>query len=735
MKKHIVLRTLFVSFFLLCATTMAFPQTPFLWEQTNGPEGGGVQSLAINSQGDIFASAEMAGVFRSTDNGENWSPVNNHENGLDSDLFGGGKLALHPDGTLFFANGSRIFRSTNNGDYWTLTNFFFAGYGATSMVIRSDGVIFVGTGANGVVRSDDKGDSWQKIPGLGDVYVGTLALGPSGAVYAGTQNGVYLSMDGNTWAPSGLEGTVVRGLGVKPDGRLFVGTADGNVWHYDNSGWTAVPLPTVVTSFAFHQSGAAFAGGVQNGGVWRSIDNGDSWTCVGLGQHSNDIANGVRSVYAFGINSSGDIFAATGDGVFRSQDHGSTWALLARGMRATTVRSLLGTAQGSVLAGTDRESIFRSGDKGGNWTRVAPNLIDDCWSFWSMATNSSGQLFAVYSGGPVTSSDDGNSWQPMDSVPCPVGDCYRLAVAVDSSDRIYVAGREYVARSSDNGVSWELLALTGDCFGSMAISPNGTIFVGTIPQCGGAKRGLFRSTDDGLSFQLVGFKDDYYIKSIAINSSAHVFVATAEGVERSTDNGSSWDRVRDLDGEKSIAINSEDRVFVGLLGGGVISSTDSGNTWTELNDGLTQTNVHALGFDSEGYLYAGTWGGGVWRSTETTFLVKTVAIDIKPGTYPNTINLGSNGTAPVAILSSETFDATTIDPLTVTLAGANVRLKGKGTPMSSFEDINKDGRLDLLVHVETEALELTDTSTEAVLEGKTFSGRRIKGTDTVKVVP
>ena len=69
-----------------------------------------------------------------------------------------------------------------------------------------------------------------------------------------------------------------------------------------------------------------------------------------------------------------------------------------------------------------------------------------------------------------------------------------------------------------------------------------------------------------------------------------------------------------------------------------------------------------------------------------------VDIDIKPGSDPNSINLGSNGNVPVAILSSADFDATTVDPYTVTLAGAEVSLKGKAqTPMASVEDVNGDG--------------------------------------------
>lgn len=111
-----------------------------------------------------------------------------------------------------------------------------------------------------------------------------------------------------------------------------------------------------------------------------------------------------------------------------------------------------------------------------------------------------------------------------------------------------------------------------------------------------------------------------------------------------------------------------------------------------------------------------------------------VRIDIKPGSFPNSINLGTGGTIPIAILSRPGFDATTVDPTTVTLAGAEVKLKGKGTPMAEQEDVNGDGLPDLVVHVETEALQLSDGDTVAVLEGETFSGSQVMGADSVRVV-
>ena len=44
----------------------------------------------------------------------------------------------------------------------------------------------------------------------------------------------------------------------------------------------------------------------------------------------------------------------------------------------------------------------------------------------------------------------------------------------------------------------------------------------------------------------------------------------------------------------------------------------------------------------------------------------------------------------VAIFSTASFDAGTIDPTTITLASAPVRLKGKGTPMAAIEDVNNN---------------------------------------------
>ena len=139
--------------------------------------------------------------------------------------------------------------------------------------------------------------------------------------------------------------------------------------------------------------------------------------------------------------------------------------------------------------------------------------------------------------------------------------------------------------------------------------------------------------------------------------------------------------------------------------------------------------------DSDGW--TATFSGIAHLSTIVGLIPESiqVPIDIKPGSFPNSINLGSNGTVPVAILSRSDFDATTVIPTSIELAGSSVALKGKGTPMASEQDVNGDGLIDLVVHVNTEALTLSDGDVSAVLIGETYDGYQIIGSDSVRIVP
>jgi murein DD-endopeptidase MepM/ murein hydrolase activator NlpD len=112
-----------------------------------------------------------------------------------------------------------------------------------------------------------------------------------------------------------------------------------------------------------------------------------------------------------------------------------------------------------------------------------------------------------------------------------------------------------------------------------------------------------------------------------------------------------------------------------------------------------------------------------------------IAIDIKPDSYPNSINSGAQGFLPVAILTTSSFDASTVDPVTLKLAGVGVQAKGKSENLGVLQDVDVDGDLDLVVHFKIDELGLAEGINKLKLIGYTYEGVLIKGSDSVRVVP
>jgi hypothetical protein len=108
-----------------------------------------------------------------------------------------------------------------------------------------------------------------------------------------------------------------------------------------------------------------------------------------------------------------------------------------------------------------------------------------------------------------------------------------------------------------------------------------------------------------------------------------------------------------------------------------------------------------------------------------------VAIDIKPGSFPNSINPDAKGVIPVAILSTDSFDATDVDPLSVRFGhnGATVVHKA-----GHVEDVNNDGILDLILHFDTEATGVREGDVVISLIGWTYTGQFIQGSDSIVIV-
>lgn len=129
-----------------------------------------------------------------------------------------------------------------------------------------------------------------------------------------------------------------------------------------------------------------------------------------------------------------------------------------------------------------------------------------------------------------------------------------------------------------------------------------------------------------------------------------------------------------------------------------------------------------------------------------------VAIDIKPGSDQNSINLGSKGKGkaatsnakiPVALFSTEDFDATLVDVSTVTLGDLEMEdtpvvLKKNGEYQAAAEDVDGDGLMDMVFHFARATLlangDVTEASEYLYLTGSLVDGPDIEGMDAVRVI-
>jgi hypothetical protein len=145
------------------------------------------------------------------------------------------------------------------------------------------------------------------------------------------------------------------------------------------------------------------------------------------------------------------------------------------------------------------------------------------------------------------------------------------------------------------------------------------------------------------------------------------------------------------------------------------------------------TIIASIDTDGDGDYDAARQATVVWKKSSTT----NVKIDIKPLGEPNSINcLNQNGVITVAILTTDDFDATTVDHTTVLFEGAEETHidKKTGLPRRHEEDVDNDGDLDLVFHFRFGDTDLRCDSTEGMLTGKTTSGRTVQGTDRVRMV-
>ncbi|MCB0130398.1 MAG: PKD domain-containing protein, partial [Caldilineaceae bacterium] len=101
-----------------------------------------------------------------------------------------------------------------------------------------------------------------------------------------------------------------------------------------------------------------------------------------------------------------------------------------------------------------------------------------------------------------------------------------------------------------------------------------------------------------------------------------------------------------------------------------------------------------------------------------------VTIEIKPGEGATPINVRSKGVIPVTVFTTDEFDAMAVDPATLRFGPDGAQIAHKH---GHLQDVNDDGRLDLLVHFATQESGIACGDTEAALYGATHAGQEFAG--------
>jgi photosystem II stability/assembly factor-like uncharacterized protein len=379
----------------------------------------------------VFVGTDSAGVFLSKNNGASWTPVNSGLNNLEINTLAGNGRNLYA-GT----NGGGIYVSTDNGNNWSQMNS-----GLTNKVVNSIGFegkeIFAGTNGSGIFLYNG---SWTSInDGLSATEI-TSFISNGDNLFVGTKGGgVFLSMDeGDNWTieNSGLTNLNVQALTMKGN-YLFAGTSGGGIfrstdnganWEAVNSGVNEKNIRCLASNHSFIFAGTDYPPNApqiltpQSMEIWadsvciyRSSDNGNSWTIVDSG------AIYFSSILTVDSN----IFAVRFFGyLLYSSDNGTSWAISDSGLsvitnpfqqQPTPIAPFLVASCGSNLFAGTKNGMYISNNMGVSWSHIKSNL--NSVSSFAVKQNN---IFAysindintdnVYPDGVYLSTDNGTSW-------------------------------------------------------------------------------------------------------------------------------------------------------------------------------------------------------------------------------------------------------------------------------------------------------------------------------------
>jgi photosystem II stability/assembly factor-like uncharacterized protein len=505
---------------------------------------------AAGGEEEVAMGPWMGVVQHTTDGGLNWTDLLTMTDGFLNDL------VINPiTPTTVYASGwdgsqGCIYRSTNGVNFSEV--YTVADAWVPNLAINPLTPTIVYAGVEGtqtaVLRSTDGGLNWTEV--LTDPLVSRpyLAVDPPNTIYAMDRykRTVYSSTvggDPGTWNPTA----------DRPDG-----------WHAND---LAIELPSYLY---------AAMGGRDKPGVYRSDEEGDSWSMKNDGLQVPigpvDIAIDPQTpsiLYTTGFEPGG----------WKSTDSGATWEFMGQTsyLWAFAIHPLTPTI---VLAGGSCDqcsTIYRSTDRGVQWTGVytSPGVATDYGEVKALAIH------------PVTPS---------------------IAYAAEWNGTPLDNGR--ILRSTNGGLSWTAVYTEDD----LELT---TVAAGSALAGGRAgKNGAIYHSSDGITWSRVYTADDE-ITSIVFNPVTPTIVLAADRggqLYRSDNGGLTWTQGTGLKNYNKLAFNPLDANIVYAVGSDPMISTDGGDNWDYLSAGLPAGgSIEAIAVDRAPgtqtiYIgYAGVW--------------------------------------------------------------------------------------------------------------------------------
>ncbi len=318
-------------------------------------------------------------------------------------------------------------------------------------------------------------------------------------------------------------------------------------------------------------------------------------------------------VYSIASSPEGELYASSwARGIYRSSDQGLTWIF--SGLSGKRVSHLSVSPAGDIYALSMTQSfsyIHKSTDHGNTWTDVYTG---------SFPLNYAG-------GGAIVYPADGS-----------IVAAFAVTVGPTIGD---VA--TYVFKSTNSGNDFFQTQVIGLGFaGGMIITADNKILLGT------SLGGVLYSTNNGNSFGFLGSFPSIFIKTIQIAPDNTIYVSDAYGLNRSTDNGLTFEDAsvqNNFSSLRAAAVNSNGDVFLSKDDRKVFFSHDRGSSWIQINEGIPSASYIYSFTSAHGRIFAGTNNSGamVFDDLTASGTEAAYADDFRlEQNYPNPFNPVTN---------------------------------------------------------------------------------------------